>query len=176
MRTHNICFHGEIRTKFSWCPLLSGPYLDDHMLGWVFAGPICIKHPFYMKRHPKCCKIMRKQCVIRKHAEKNNMLMTSYYSIQGTLQMFSLLCLCSIFLDCHKLSGNTVFTISNQPDRHEQTVYTKIRCRRMWHLIRVYTVCHLSSSFWHINWVRLRVDFEKLTLAMLKKLRCPTHF
>ena len=27
------------------------------------------------------------------------------------------------------------------------TVYIQIRCCKMWHLIRVYTVCHLSSSF-----------------------------
>ena len=60
-------------------------------------------------------------------------------------------------VDRYKSSSNcrtwfiTVFTLSIQTNRFEQTVYTQIKCHTMWHLIRIYTVCHLSSSFWQIH-------------------------
>ena len=37
-----------------------------------------------------------------------------------------------------------IFTVSFGTCRPEQTVWTQIR---MWHLIRIYTVCHTSSTF-----------------------------
>ena len=42
-------------------------------------------------------------------------------------------------------------TLSIETDRPEQTVYTKIRCCRMQHLIRVCTVCNSSNSLRHMN-------------------------
>ena len=42
---------------------------------------------------------------------------------------------------------STIFTISIRTDMLEQTVQTQMRCHRMWHLIRVYTVCYWSSNF-----------------------------
>ena len=41
---------------------------------------------------------------------------------------------------------NTMFTPSIETDSAEQTVYTEIRCNRMWHLIRVDTVYHQSRN------------------------------
>ena len=40
-----------------------------------------------------------------------------------------------------------VFILSIGTDRPGQIVYTHIRCCRMPHQIRVYTVCHLSRIF-----------------------------
>ena len=37
------------------------------------------------------------------------------------------------------------FTLCIQTDRSEQTVQTLIRCHRMQHLIRIYTVCYTSK-------------------------------
>ena len=42
---------------------------------------------------------------------------------------------------------NIVSTQNIRSDRPKHTVKTQIRRRRMRRLIRVYTVCHLSSSF-----------------------------
>ena len=64
----------------------------------------------------------------------------------------SIWCTCNEHFKGYGLS-NTVFTICIQTDRPEQTVQTQMRCHRMWHLIRVYTVCHSSSNFLTQNWV-----------------------
>ena len=42
----------------------------------------------------------------------------------------------------------TIITLSIGTDRPEQSVYTLIRYHRTQHLIRVYTVCHSSGSFY----------------------------
>ena len=43
-------------------------------------------------------------------------------------------------------SWNTVITLSIGTDRLKQTVQTQIRCHRVQHLIRIYTVSHSSST------------------------------
>ena len=44
--------------------------------------------------------------------------------------------------------GNTMYTVLTLSiNRLEQTMQTQIRCHRMWHLIRIYTVCNSSSNF-----------------------------
>ena len=86
---------------------------------------------------------------------------------------------------------------------HWQTVQTQIRCFRMWHLIRVCTVC-LNNRKLRFNWNSLNSPFRTifpaytprqstllccqyfdsyfwlglvfLTLVMLNKLRCHAHF
>ena len=45
----------------------------------------------------------------------------------------------------------TVLTLRIQKDRPMRTVQTQRRCHRMWHLVRVYNVCYLSSNFKHIR-------------------------
>ena len=39
-----------------------------------------------------------------------------------------------------------LFTLSIRTDGTEQTVKTQIRCRRMRHLIRIYTICYSSTN------------------------------
>ena len=36
---------------------------------------------------------------------------------------------------------------SIETDMHKQIMLTQVRCHRMWHLIRVYTVCHSVQQF-----------------------------
>ena len=43
---------------------------------------------------------------------------------------------------------STLLALSIGTDKPEQTVKTQIRCCRMQHLIRIYTVCHSSSSLY----------------------------
>ena len=42
---------------------------------------------------------------------------------------------------------NKDISISNWTDRSEQIINTKIRHPRIWHLIMVYTVCHVILQF-----------------------------
>ena len=44
---------------------------------------------------------------------------------------------------------HTLFTLNIGIDRTVQTLQTQIRCHILWHLNRVYIVCHSSSSFRH---------------------------
>ena len=53
-----------------------------------------------------------------------------------------------------KISGDVLtdpITQSIKTERSEQTtIWTQIRRRRTWRLIRVYTVCHSSCNFRHV--------------------------
>ena len=67
-------------------------------------------------------------------------------------------CLIWIFVISSKLLTPTVITPNIGTDGPEQTVETQIRCHRMWHLIRFYTVCHLSSTILDIS-AGSKIDF-----------------
>ena len=49
------------------------------------------------------------------------------------------------------LRGPDVIKLQFWIDGQEQTVQTQIRCCRIWHLIRVYTVYHSSCNLRHIH-------------------------
>ena len=47
-------------------------------------------------------------------------------------------------------------------DRPEQTVYTQIRCHKLGHLIRVYTVCNSSSTILEIHVSNSKIDLFQI--------------
>ena len=59
-----------------------------------------------------------------------------------------------------------IITLSNGTDRPSQTVKPQIRNCRMWHLIRVYPICHTYSNI--LDTLRCcRMDFQIFTKTYL---------
>ena len=67
------------------------------------------------------------------------------------------------------LSRSTVITL--RIDRPEQTLLTQIRCRRMQHLIRICTVCHMFSNILYTS-IGMEQTFTYYRTCG-KELRCP---
>ena len=85
-------------------------------------------------------------------------LMSTHNMFHGEIsRIFTWIFLLSRGMDqvdfCYMIFGYPYFNESNSvgSDMPQQTVYTQIGCSRMWHLIRVYTIDHPSSSFRHNN-------------------------
>ena len=64
------------------------------------------------------------------------------------------------FSHCYLIYPSKIFWA----ERPEQTVWTQIRCPRIWHIIRVYTVYQSSRHFNIHQKVNIQVQSKELTL------------